>query len=100
MGILSEKVTQVLWSQSIEGFENHCLRLISDKLINGFPSQAINKRSAWGIVAAISYNSSSSVLKLLQLLNFSSACAAPNRATVAKMGLHNARVESFQSFLW
>ena len=96
--IAVEKVTEVLWSQLIQGLEDHCLRFTSNQFANGLPSQPFNKRSAWGVKVAICNDPSSTVLKFLQLTNFSQTGAAPNRTTVSKVRLNNAPVERLQSF--
>ena len=51
----------------MHGLEDHCFRFTSDKLLNGLPAQLVDTWSAWGIKAAVSYNSSSSGLKFLLL---------------------------------
>ena len=60
---LCENVTQVLRSKLIGRFEDHCFRLIANKLFNGLPTQPFNNWSAWGTKAAIRYDSDSQVLK-------------------------------------
>ena len=60
---MGEKVTQVLGSKFMQGLEDHCFRLTSEELFNGLPAQLVDKWSAWGIKAAVGYNSSSSILK-------------------------------------
>ena len=42
-----------------------------------------------GIKAAVGYNSSSSVLKFLQLIKFSQTGTTPNRATISKVWFDN-----------
>ena len=48
--------------------------------------------------AAITYNTGSMVLQILQLENFSCTTAVPDRTTVANMWLHNTCVHSSQCF--
>ena len=78
--------------------EDHNLRLIANEFFNGLPTQPFDKRSAWGIKAAIRYDSSSTILKLLQPVNFRRTSTTPNRAAVSKVGLNNACVESLQTW--
>ena len=49
----------------MQALEDHCFRFTSDEFFNGLPAQLVNKWSAWSVKAAVSYNSSSSVLKSL-----------------------------------
>ena len=49
----------------MQGLEDHYLRFTSDELFNGLPAQLVDKWSAWGIKAAVGYNSCSSILKFL-----------------------------------
>ena len=72
--------------------EDHNLRLIANEFFNGLPTQPFDKRSAWGIKAAIRYDSSSTILKLLQPVNFRRTSTTPNRAAVSKVGLNNGGV--------
>ena len=51
----------------MQGLEDHYFRFTSDELFNGLPAQLVDKWSAWGIKAAVGYNSCSSILKFLQL---------------------------------
>ena len=55
----------------MQGLEDHCFRFTSDESFNGCQAQMADKWSAWGIKAAVGYNSSSSVLKFLQLIKLS-----------------------------
>ena len=49
----------------MQGLEDHCFRLTSDSTaFNGLPTQLADKWSAWGVKAAVGYNSSSSVLEI------------------------------------
>ena len=57
--ISREEVKKELWSQLIQGLKD-----------NGLASHPFDKMSAWGIQAAICYYLSSTVLKTLQLINF------------------------------
>ena len=45
----------------MQGLEDHYFRFTSDELFNGLPAQLVDKWSAWGIKAAVGYNSCSSV---------------------------------------
>ena len=83
----------------MHGLEDHCFRFTSDELFNGLPAQLVDEWSAWGVKAAVGYNSSSSVLKFLQLIKLSRAGATPNKATISKVWLNNTCVKSLQSFL-
>ena len=49
----------------MHGLEDHRFRFTSDELFNGLPAQLVDKWSAWGIKAAVGYNSRRSVLKFL-----------------------------------
>ena len=49
----------------MQGLEDHYFRFTSDELFNGLPAQLVDKWSAWGIKAAVGYNSCSPVLKFL-----------------------------------
>ena len=53
----------------MQGLEDHCFRFTSDELFNGLPAQLVDEWSTWGVKAAVGYNSSSSVLKFLQLIS-------------------------------
>ena len=52
-------------SQITERLEDHCFSLVAKELFNGIPAQLCNKLSAWGIKAAICYDPSSTILKLV-----------------------------------
>ena len=80
----------------MQGLEDHCFRFISDELSSCLPAQLVDKWSAWGVKAAVGYNSSSSVLKFLQLIKFSQTGTTPNRATIWKIWLDNTSVKSLQ----
>ena len=54
----------------MQGLEDHCFRFAGDEFFNGLPAQLVDKWSAWGVKAAFGYNSSSSILKFLQLIVF------------------------------
>ena len=88
-GVSCEKIAHVLWSKPVNRLVDHRSRILVDKLTNGFPTKTPNEWSAWGIKIAVGYNSSSSVLKFLKLINISGATTTPYGATVTKMGLHN-----------
>ena len=62
---MCEKVTKVLWSQLIQGLKDHCFRFTGNQLVNGPPSNSLDKRSAWDITAAICCYPSSTILKFL-----------------------------------
>ena len=64
----------------MQGLEDHCFRFAGDEFFNGLPAQLVDKWSAWGVKAAVGYNSSSSILKFLQLIKLSRTGATPNRA--------------------
>ena len=64
----------------MQGLEDHCFRFAGDEFLNGLPAQLVDKWSAWGVKAAVGYNSSSSILKFLQLIKLSRTGATPNRA--------------------
>ena len=83
----------------MQGLEDHCFRFTSYELFNGLPAQLVDEWSAWGVKVAVGYNSSSSVLKFLQLSKLSRTCATPNRATISKVWLYNTCVKSFQCLL-
>ena len=87
MRIFGEKITQVLRSQLIKRLEDHNLRLITNEFFNGLPTQPFDKRSARGIKAAVGYDSGSTILKLLQPVNFCRTGTTPNRTAVSKVGL-------------
>ena len=55
----------------MQGLEDHCFRFTSYELFNGLPAQLVHEWSAWGVKAAVGYNSSSSVLKFLHLSKLS-----------------------------
>ena len=99
-GVSCEKMAHVLRSKPINRLEDHQSRLLVDKLANGFPTKTPYEWPTWGIKAAVRYNSGSSVLKLLELINISFATTTPYRAAVSKMGLHNTRVQCFQRGNW
>ena len=69
----------------MQGPGDHCFRFTSDELFNGLPAQLVDEWSAWGVKAAVGYDSSSSVLKFLQLIKLSRTGATPNRATISKV---------------
>ena len=94
-GVSCEKIAHVLRSKSINRLIDHQSRILVDKFANGFPTKTPNEWPTWGIKASVCYNSGSSVLKLLELINVSCATTAPYRAAVSKMGLHNTRVQHF-----
>ena len=73
----------------MQGLEDHYFRFTSDELFNGLPAQLVDKWSAWGIKAAVGYNSCSSILKFLQLIKLSRTGTTPNRATISKVWLDN-----------
>ena len=98
MRVFGEKVTQVLRSQLIKRLEDRNLRLMTNEFFNGLPTQPFDKRSARGIKAAVGYDSGSTILKLLQPVNFCRTGTAPNRTAVSKVGLNNASVKSHQTF--
>ena len=83
----------------MQGLEDHYFRFASDELFNGLPAKLVDKWSAWGIKAAVGYNSCSSVLKFLQLIKLSRTGTTPNRATISKVWLDNSCVKSLQCFL-
>ena len=83
----------------MQGLEDHCFRFAGDEFFNGLPAQLFDKGSAWGVKAAVGYNSSSSILKFLQLIKLSRTGATPNRATISKVWLYNTCVKSRQCFL-
>ena len=47
------------------------LNTILNEFSNGLPTKTFDKWTTWGIKAAVCYNSSSTVLEFLQLINFS-----------------------------
>ena len=65
----------------MQGLEDHCFRFTSDELFNGLPAQLVDEWSAWGIKAAVCYNSSSSVLKFLQLIKLSQTQHNPKQSS-------------------
>ena len=56
-----EKIDQILRCQIIDRFERYSFNFLIDKIINGFPIQALNLGPAWGFIVAIGYNASSSI---------------------------------------
>ena len=83
----------------MQGPENHYFRFTTDELFNGLPAQLVDKWSAWGIKAAVGYDSCSSVLKFLQLIKLSRTGTTPKRAKISKVWLYNRCVKSLQCFL-
>ena len=83
----------------MQGLEDHCFRFAGDEFFNGLPAQLVDKRSAWGVKAAFGHNSSSSILKFLQLIKLSPTGATTNRAAISKVWLYNTCVKSLQCFL-
>ena len=43
----------------MQGLEDHCFRFTSYELFNGLSAQLVDEWSAWGVKAAVGYNSSS-----------------------------------------
>ena len=43
-------------------FENHDIRFTSNQFIYGLPAKSFNKRQAWGVKLAASYNASGMIL--------------------------------------
>ena len=78
----------------MQGLEDHCFRFTSYELFNGLPGRLVDEWSAWGVKTAVAYNSSSSVLKFLQLSKLSQTGATPNRATLSKVWRYNTCVKS------
>ena len=68
----------VLWSKLVLRFVDHDFRFISDKLLHGFPTKLIDNWSAWSFNTPASYYSCRSVLKYLQIINYSRSTATPN----------------------
>ena len=62
MGVSFEKIDQILRCQIIHRFERYSFNFLIDKIINGFPTQALNYGPAWDFIAAIGYSASSSIL--------------------------------------
>ena len=83
----------------MQGLEDHCFRFASDELFNGLPAKLVDEWSASGVKAAVGYNSSSSVLRFLQMIKLSRTGATPNRATISKVWRYNTCVKSLQCFL-
>ena len=83
----------------MQGLEDRCFRFNSCELFNGLPAQLVDMWPAWGAKSTVGYNSSSSVLKFLQLSKLSRTGATPNRATISKVWLFNTCVKSLQCFL-
>ena len=83
----------------MQRLEDRCFRFTIDELFNGLPAQLVDEWSTWGVKDAVGYNSSSSVLKFLQLIKLSRTGATPNRATISKVWLYNTCVKSLQSSL-
>ena len=99
-GVSCDKIAHVMRSKFINRLINHQSRILVDKFANGFPTKTPNEWPTWGIKTVVCYNSGSSVLKLLELINISCATTAPYQAAVSKMGLHNTRVQWFQRSNW
>ena len=99
-GVSCEKIAHVPWSKPINRLVDHQSRILVDKLANGFLTKNPDEWPAWGFKAAFRYNSGSSVLKLLELINISFATTTPYRAAVSKMGLHDTRVQCLQRSYW
>ena len=55
-----------------------------NKLFNGLSPKQFDKWSTWGIKAAIHYDSSSSILKFLQLVGLSYTTASPTEQQYQK----------------
>ena len=100
LGIPFEKAFHVLWSLLIKRRKGHHFLFTINKLFNGLPAKLFDKRSTWGIKAAVRYDPSSSVLKFLQLIDLSYSATSPNRTTISKMRLHNTEIKGFKSFFW
>ena len=96
-GVSCERIAHGLWRKPVNRLVDYQRRILVDELTNVFPAKTPDEWPTWGIKAAVRYNSSSSVLKLLELINLSCATTTPYRAAVMKMGLHNTRVQYFQS---
>ena len=83
----------------MQGLEDHCFRFTSYEFFSGLPAQLVDEWSAWGVKAAVGYNSCSSVLKFLQMSKLSQTGATPNRATISKVWLYNTCVKSLKCLL-
>ena len=72
---------------------------VLNEFSNGLPTQTFNKWTAWGIKAAVCYNSSSTVLEFLQLINFSLTGAVPKQSSNIKNGAPQYPCRNFSKYL-